>query len=135
MIVDPTMSHLLQCFFHHLQSFFRARTLPVPEKKGEGHAAWEFGGLPQSSINWIELTLKSIKSLRQNFIAHGVLRRIKFSHLMEGIFQLRLHLLHFPSMGMIIIGDHRQNFRKTRQSPSIFRGEIGSRMKGDEVRS
>src|SRR5512136_986620 len=103
MVVDSTISHLVQCDFHHLPCFLGTCFFPVPQKKGEGHAAREFGSSPESSMGRVKLTHRGLKGIDQNLILQLSLGRNHFSNLAEGILHLSLHLLHFLSMGVVIL--------------------------------
>src|SRR4030043_1057850 len=103
MVVDSTIGHLVQCFFHHLQCFFDTCPSTVPQKKGEGHAAREFGSPPKSSMGWVKLTHRGLKGIDQNLILQFSLGRNHFSNLAEGVLHLSLHLLHLFSMGGVIL--------------------------------
>src|SRR4030066_1212162 len=102
MVIDSTIGHLIQCYFHPLPCFVGISLLPVPQKKGEGHAAREFGSPPKSSMGWVKLTHRGLKGIDQNLILQLSLGRNHCSNLAEGILHLSLYLLYFSSMGVII---------------------------------
>src|SRR5512136_1661320 len=98
MVVDSTISHLIQCDFHHLPCFLCTCLPPIPQKKGEGHAAREFGSSPESSMGLVKLTHRGLEGIHQNLILQFSLGRNHSGDLAEGILHLSLHLLHFFSM-------------------------------------